>query len=305
MVLADRLNRLVKAVFDAPGAHHGPAVALGILAYTLQIYCDFAGCIDISRGSAELFGIRLAPNFARPFFARSVNEFWRRWHITLGSWLRDYIFYPISMSKAFQTLSRRSRAKLPAHYAAALPALLALLAVWTANGLWHGAEWKYLVYGLYYYLIMALGMLLEPLFVRLLTALHLHRDSRGYRWFQTLRTFLLVNGGMLLFRANSLSTAGKLLHCLFQPMQSTEPALAQLLRKNGMGPKDLILVLTGVLVLWLVGRKQEAGGSVREALAEQPLPLRWACYLLGIGVVAAFGAYGAGYGAVDFLYAQF
>lgn len=302
VVLADRLDPFVGEIFDNWGSYSGAAVALGALAYTFQIYMDFAGCVDIARGSAELFGIRLAPNFTQPFFAVSVNDFWRRWHITLGAWLRDYIFYPISLSRPFQSLSRASRSRLNPYYAATIPALIALLAVWLGNGIWHGAQWKYIVYGLYYYAITALGMLLEPVFVRLCSHLRLERKSRGWRVFQTLRTFLLVNIGMLLFRADSLGAAFSMLGSLFRPYGGSVGAV---MASHGLPAGQLALVLAGTAAVLLAGIARERGVFLRERIAAAPLPLRWGVYLLAVLSVVVAGAYGPGFGIVDFIYAQF
>ena len=302
VVLADRLNRFAGGIFDHPGQYQGIVIALGILLYTLQIYLDFSGCIDIARGSAALFGITLPENFRRPFFAVSVSDFWRRWHITLGAWLRDYIFYPLSMSGPLQTLSRHSRRHLSAYYAATLPAILALLAVWTANGIWHGSAWKYLVYGLYYYALTALGMLFEPFFVRLLDRLHLQRSQPGYHLWQILRTFLLVNLGMLLFRAPSVSAAWTLLQNLFRP--GTE-SVGAVLSRYGLPPEQLTIILCGLAIVFTVSVLQERGIGISSWIAARPLPLRWSLYLAALLLVIIAGAYGAGFGAVDFIYAQF
>lgn len=304
VVMADRLDAFVGNIFSNSSAYSGLIVFLTVLLYTLQIYMDFSGCIDIARGSAELFGIHLAPNFARPFFATSVNDFWRRWHITLGAWLRDYIFYPISLSKAFQTLSKHSRRHLNSYYAATIPALIALLAVWFGNGIWHGAEWKYICYGLYYYVIMAMGMLLEPLSTRLLSLLHLNRQSRGYRLWQMVRTFCFVNLGMLIFRADSLHVAWRMFLSIFQPYRGAQ-TLPVLMKANGLSIGQLSIILIGTVMVFAVGVMQERGIKIRDWIAARAMPVRWSIYFAAILVVIIAGAYGPGFGTVDFIYAQF
>lgn len=304
VVLADRVNPFVRNMFRDHTSYSGAVIVLTVMVYTFQIYMDFAGCIDIARGSAELFGIELAPNFQRPFFAKSVNDFWRRWHITLGAWLRDYIFYPISLSRPFQTLSRHSRKYLSDYYAATVPALVALLAVWLGNGIWHGAAWKYICYGLYYYAITAFGMLLEPLFVRVLHVLHLSREQKGYQLWQILRTFCLVNIGMLLFRAKDLPTAWSMFCSIFQPASGTQSVM-RIFSAQGLPISQLAIVLFGVVLVFAVGMLQERGIRVRELLAARPLPIRWTIYIGAVVFVVVLGAYGPGYGIVDFIYAQF
>ncbi|MEA4920347.1 MAG: MBOAT family O-acyltransferase [Clostridiaceae bacterium] len=303
VVMADRLAAVVRNIFSTYSSHSGSVVIMTVMLYTLQIYMDFSGGIDIARGSAELFGITLAPNFARPFFAASVNDFWRRWHISLGSWLRDYIFYPISLSRPFQALSRKSRNRLNSYYAATIPALFALLAVWLGNGIWHGAAWKYICYGLYYYVIMALGMLFEPLFVRLFELLHINRKGMICHVLQVCRTFILVNIGMLIFRADSLKTAWSMFCSMFR--SNMEGSALAVFNEQGLPYQQLKIILWGVAIVLVVSILQERGIGIRELIGRRTLPVRWAIYIAAILVVVIAGAYGPGFGVVDFIYAQF
>ena len=303
VVIADRMNRLIGSVFDHHERYSGLPVVVAVLLYTFQIYMDFSGCIDIVRGSAQMFGIELEENFRQPFFAVSVNDFWRRWHITLGAWLRDYIFYPVSLSKPFQNLSRRCRGVMNYYYAATIPALFALFGVWLGNGIWHGAEWKYIVYGMYYYVIMAAGMLLEPLFQKLMKGLKLHREQKGYRVFQTLRTFILVNIGMLIFRAPDLTSAREMLLSVFEPY--TKLGLFELMAKKGMGKVEFTFIVLCVAAMFFVGLMKERGKHMREWIASMALPVRWGIYMAAVVIIVVLGAYGPGFGAADFIYAQF
>ncbi|MDD6213438.1 MAG: MBOAT family protein [Clostridiales bacterium] len=304
VVLADRVNHMVQVIFSQYTDFSGWAIIMGIMLYTFQIYMDFSGCIDITRGSAALFGIAVPDNFNQPFFSASVNEFWRRWHMTLGAWLRDYIFYPISLSKRFMNLSRKARASLPSYYAAAIPSLIALAAVWLGNGVWHGAEWKYIVYGLYYYVIMALGMLLEPAFQKGLGILHINRESFGYHLFQMARTFVLVNIGMTIFRADSVKEAVRMLSFVFV-QRDQALGFRNYVLDNGIGKAEWLLLLVGLFAVFLVGIWKEKGISVTEKIQSMAFPLRLGIYIAGIMIVVIGGAYGAGFGAVDFIYAQF
>lgn len=305
VLIADRLNRYVKYIFRSYDQLPAPVIILGICCYTFQIYVEFSGCMDMVTGSASLFGIQLESNFRRPFFSRSVNEFWRRWHITLGSWLRDYIFYPISISHLFQNLSKHARKHLSTYYASALPMIAALFAVWFGNGIWHGAEWKYIVYGLYYYAIVVLGMLFEPLFVKGCAALSINRESKGYHYFQIFRTVCLVNIGMLIFRANSLTEAKNMFLAIFRNGFSAKESLIHGILGHDLGVVEWGLVLGFLLVVLIVGILQEKGLSIRETIASWPLFWRWCLYLAALCLLICAGAYGPGFGAVDFIYAQF
>lgn len=302
VVLADRLDQFVGNIFSNHQLYSGGVILFAIVAYTFQIYMDFSGCVDIARGSAELFGVMLPENFRRPFFATSVNDFWRRWHITLGAWLRDYIFYPLSMSHPFQTLSAHSRKHMNAYYASTVPALIALLAVWFGNGIWHGAAWKYVCYGLYYYVITAVGMLLDPAFARMRKSLHLDSSRRGFHLFQVLRTFVLVNLGMMIFRADSLSAAWNMFQSISRPYAGS---LTQVMQNQGLPAGQALIAAGGAILVFFVSLYRERGVDLRGSIAAKPVSVRWGIYITAVLLVLIAGAYGPGFGAVDFIYAQF
>lgn len=305
ILIADRLSLYVKYVFSSYADIPSPIIILGVCCYTYQIYMEFSGCMDIVTGCARLFGISLEQNFRRPFLSRNVNEFWRRWHITLGSWLRDYVFYPISISHPFQNLTKQTRRYLNPYYASCLPMIAALFAVWFGNGIWHGAEWKYIFYGLYYYMIVVLGMLLEPLFVKITEALSINREGRIYHGFQIFRTFCLVNLGMLIFRADGLTGARNMIAAIFRNGLSGKETLLQALLDHRIGLVEWPMFLVFLLLVIVIGILQEKGIRIRKTISSFSLPVRWCVYLAAICLLAAAGAYGPGYGTVDFIYAQF
>lgn len=305
MLLADRISLYVRYIFKSFTDIPSPVIVFGICCYTFQIYMEFSGCMDIVTGSAQLFGIQLETNFRRPFISRSVNEFWRRWHITLGSWLRDYIFYPISISHPFQNLTKQARKHLNTYYASCLPMIAALFAVWFGNGIWHGAEWKYIVYGLYYYAIVVLGMLFEPFFARITSTLSINREGKAYRCFQICRTFCLVNFGMLIFRASDLSKAGSMISAILHNGVTGKEPIFQALLDHRIGMAEWFMFLAFLILVTAIGILQEKGIPIRKTINSWPLPARWCVYLSAICILFAAGAYGPGFGAVDFIYAQF
>ena len=162
LVIADRAAILVNQVFDNYGDYSGWPIALALVFYMIQIYGDFSGGIDIARGVARCMGIDMARNFRRPYFSGSLSEFWRRWHISLSSWCRDYIFFPISLSKTFGKAGRNLRSALGDRIGKLFPIIVAQLATFVTIGLWHGADFKYVAYGLYNALVIISGLLLEP-----------------------------------------------------------------------------------------------------------------------------------------------
>ncbi len=304
VVIADRASELVNNVFDATEFNSGAIILAATLFYTLQLYCDFSGIMDVVNGLGEMMGIRMPANFNRPFFAKSINEFWQRWHITLGGWLRDYIFYPISLSKPFMGLTKSARKKFNPYYANLIPTAVALFFVWFTNGWWHGAAWKYILYGLYYYFLMMIGLFAEPLSAKICEKLKINRKGKGFALFQMLRTFVIVNFGMFIFRAPDLKTAGNMLKVVFTNLNLKALGVGQ---KNGLGLdlKDYAILAIGTLVIFIVGLLQEKGINLRERIAKFKFPIKFIIYLIAILIVIVLGAYGENYGVADLLYANF
>ena len=307
VVFADWLNRYVHEVFKYYSNYSGIVVILGMLLYTFQIYMDFDGCINIARGSAQMFGIRLTENFRQPFFAASAAEFWRRWHISLGAWLKDYVFYPISLSRFFQSLSKTCRKHFNRYYASAVPTAAALLGVWLGNGIWHGAEWKYIFYGIYYYIILFAGRMLEPLFEKAAARLRIDRAGKPWHLVQIARTFVIVNIGMLIFRAETLTAGFQMIASMFRPWDPGD--YRSFFRWSKMecnyASATWIGIVIAVVLVFLVGFAHEKGVRIRERIAALPVAARWAVYIAAVLVVVIFGAYGPGFGEIDFIYAGF
>ncbi|MFR5876189.1 MAG: MBOAT family O-acyltransferase [Eubacterium sp.] len=304
IVIADRAAEFVNAVFNNSADYKGIAVAAAILFYTMQLYLEFSGVMDVVCGFGEMLGINLPENFNRPFFAKTINEFWQRWHITLGGWLRDYIFYPISLSKPFMSLSKSARKKLNSYYANLIPTAVALFFVWFANGFWHGSGWKYIVYGLYYYVLMMIGLFLEPLFRKICSFIRIDRESKLFHVFQMIRTFIIVNIGMLIFRADDLKQAWSMFISIFEDISITAVMPGQ---KNGFGLdiKDYIIIIAGVIIVFTVSLLAEKGIDLRKKISKLPYIVKFIIYLIMIFTVIIFGAYGEGYGVVDLIYANF
>ena len=304
VLLANNLGLLYETI-QASGSRSIMTSWLGIFAYTLQIYFDFSGYSDMAIGMGKMLGFTFPENFNFPYISDSITEFWRRWHITLGAWFKDNIFYPISLGTHFQKFSQNCRKHMNRYYAATIPGIFALFAVWFGNGIWHGAEWIYIIYGLYYYVIMVLGMLLEPAFVSFCSKLNIDRNASWYHTMQVVRTFILVNIGMLIFRSKDIKTAITMLGSVFQPWHGKSNFWQLAFNRGGLFKLDFLLIAFSVILLYFIGKKQENGHSIRELILAQPLPIRWAIYIIPIVLIIIAGAYGPGWGVADFIYAKF
>lgn len=311
LVIADRAVIAMNTVLDDYTAYNGTTITFTVLLYALQLYADFSGGIDISRGVAQIFGIDMAQNFKRPYFAKDINDYWRRWHITLGAWLKNYVFYPIAMSKQFINMSKNMKntkfgnTKAGAHIAKVLPTSIASLIVFLIVGIWHGANWKYVGFGLWNGLIIMISILLKPVFDFVLAKLHINPKSFLYGIFQMFRTFLVVLVGYVFDIAPSFSGAVNMIKMsLFD--QHIRAGISQICNL-GLGKKDYVLLLICMLVVFIVSVIQEKNShtGLRIMLDKKPLILRWSLTLVCLVTVLVFGIYGPGYNPAEFVYMQF
>ncbi len=304
LVIADRLNLFIQNVFNDYRQYDGFIITVGVALYTLQLYAEFSGTMDLVIGSGQIFGITLPENFKRPFFSSSISEFWKRWHITLGAWFKDYIFYPLSMSGPLKKLTAKSRKKLGNHFGPLISGSIALFCVWLCNGLWHGPAWHYIFFGMYHFAFILLGNIFDPYFSRLAAFCRINRRALPYRCFQIVRTTVLVCIGELFFRSNGLK-AGMI---MFKKM-ITEFSLKSLadgtVFKLGIDAYDLIIVLISTGILFFVGLLQENGVSIRDGIMKKNIVARFAIYYAVIAFIVVFGAYGINYLPVDPMYANF
>lgn len=311
LVIADRAVAVLNAGIEDYGAWNGTALMLLVFLYAVQIYADFAGGIDISRGVAQIFGIDMTQNFRQPYFARSVSEFWNRWHITLGGWFKRYLFYPLAMSASFTGLGKRIRktafgaTKAGQHVAKVLPTSIASFVVFLLVGAWHGANWKYLGFGLWNGGIIMASSLLAPLYASAAEKLRVNVKSAAFRLFQILRTFLVVLGGYIFDVApdmtQSLGT--------FRRMATDFSVSTALRQLEGLGLDDrcrMILFLGSLLILAVdLFHEKYGSNTLRQLLDRKPF---WVRYVLILGCLLAtlyYGVWGPNVGAAAFVYMQF
>ena len=301
LVVADRLNPLIQEVFDNYNSYDGGMIALAAVFYTVQLYMDFSGTMDAVIGTAQVFGVELPENFRRPFFSKTISEFWQRWHITLGTWFKDYIFYPVTMSKPMKNLTSSARKKLGNHFGPLVAGSVALFCVWFSNGLWHGAAWSYIFFGMYHFVLILCGNIISPAVRAVNTKLHISPEKLPYRLMQILRSCVLVVIGELFFRANGLRAGLAMFKKLFTDMKITLLTPKPL----GIDFKDIAIVLVTVAIVFVISLLNEKGIPVGERINSLKLPARWAILFTLIMFIVIFGAYGPGYIPVDPIYAEF
>lgn len=286
MVIADRAAILVNQVFGDYANYGGFSVMIAVVLYSIQLYSDFSGFVDISRGISQVLGIELIRNFNAPYFADSIQDFWRRWHISLSSWFRDYIYIPLGGSRK-----------------GTVRKYVNLMAVFFISGLWHGVGFQYIVWGAMQGIFQIIGAVTRKHRDRLYDVLGIDRDSWGHRLGQRVFTFGLANLSWLFFRADGVRAGLRMLRSavtVFNPYIFFNGALF----KMGLDAKDWLVLTAAIGVLFLVNLLQQTG-SVRERLERQPFLLRYAVYLAGILTVLIFGIYGPGFDQSQFLYMQF
>ncbi|MDR2163748.1 MAG: MBOAT family protein [Clostridiales Family XIII bacterium] len=309
LVIADRIAIITGSIL-AEGDPRGMYVVVLGVAYSFQIYADFSGGVDIARGVAQILGINLPHNFLRPYFAKTMPEFWRRWHVTLNNWWRDYIFYPVAFSNAFMKIGRYYRSRGKKKTAKYLPVYSSTMIVRVVNALWHGASVKYLANGVYNGLVIILGMQMEPAFGRLAKFLHIDTECFMWQIFRMVRTFFLVTVARLITVAPRFLVAVSMFLSLGDIFKPESGNSYRILYNGDLFDLTFHYRVWGVLfvcmAVWFVADiLNEKGIVVRRALEKQRLAVQWIAILALVGAVALFGVYGPQYSSAAFIYQQF
>ena len=286
MVLADRIAVLVNTVYADPGHYPGTVLLVTVLLYTFQIYCDFAGYTNIALGTAGIFGIRVMENFDSPYLAGNIADFWRRWHISLSSWFRDYLYFPLGGNR--KGVVRK---------------YLNIMIVFMISGLWHGAGWTFVLWGGLHGLYQVIGRLLMPVRNFMVKMLHVNRNSFSHRMLKVFITFSLVSFAWIFFRAGDIGTAlyvaGHLWH--FQPWILTDGTLYKL----GLDAANFNLMLLGLAVLFVSDIFHFHGIRISDKIAAQGIWFRWLIYMAAVTFIIVCGIWGPGYDTTGFIYYQF
>lgn len=305
LIIADRIAIPVAKVFDSPSGYGGLLVLLAGIGYGIQVYADFSGGMDIARGFSQIIGIDLELNFTQPYFSTSVENFWRRWHITLGGFMRDYVFYPLSLSKFFNAIGKKARKLIGDFAGKKVAPFIAMFLVYFLVGFWHGAEWKYIVYGIWNGVFIASGILLVDVYAKIKKCLHIHEDRFLWRLFQIIRTFIIISVGRFFSRAASVGTAFSMIKSIATRISDVSFLKEKGLEQLGLDRWNWILLFAGIILLLIVDIEHEKGRSIRDRVAKQNVIFRVLLVSFTITAIVILGVYGPGYDSVGFIYQQF
>lgn len=304
LAISARLGVIVDKIYSDTVTYGGFYIWVAAVFFLLQLYTDFSGCMDIVLGASECYGIQLPENFRTPFFSRSVQEYWQRWHITLGGWLRDYILYPVLRSKLWKRMTKWIKAHWGKRAAKQIPSILGMLLVWLFMGLWHGGSWKFIIgLGVWFWFLIAAAQVLEPVFKKIIAVLKINTNCFIWHLFQSLRVFGLAVIGNMFFRLDSFMITLRAMKSGMS-LQNPEIFFDGSLYNLGLNRPNFIFMIVSLLVLLIVSVLQEKG-SLREQIAKQNIAFRWAIWYALIFGILVFGMYGPEYDPTDFIYRGF
>lgn len=288
LVIANGIAQLINPVWGSVALYPGFLFwAFVLVLYSIQLYADFSGYMDVACGCSQMLGVRLDENFSCPYFSKGIAEFWRNWHITLGTWFKNYVFYPLLRSDLL--IGLRKSFKGNPYFSNTMPTVVALLIVWLLIGLWHGADWSYVLYGLYHGAFIIAVVIFAPLLDRYHYACRRLVESRLYALLQIAVTFAIVTAGYVIFRPADLAVTGGILSQLLQGVRYD--IYITFVHKNWM---ELIPVFLGTAALFFVDiwHYLKPTVSLRVYISTIPSFMRWWIYMAAVLLVTFMGLYG-------------
>ena len=287
MIIADRASLFVDSVYSQYQLAGGTLMFIASILYSIQIYADFSGCVDIASGVSQVLGIELACNFRQPYSAESINDFWKRWHISLSSWFRDYLYIPLGGNQ--KGIWRR---------------WLNVLIVFVISGFWHGVGLNYVVWGLLHGIYQVIGYLLLPIRKKAEKILYFSGESSVSRGIHILGTFLLVNFAWIYFRVGSISDANVIIKNIvtdFSPWILTDGSLYN----YGLSEMAFKILTLFIILMFGIDICHEKKIILRKCIQQEHIVVRWVIYMAALLSIFIFGVYGIGYNASNFIYMNF
>ena len=287
LVIADRAAIIVNTVYNNYQSYPGLYLVVATVLFAFQIYCDFGGYSTIAMGAAKIMGFDLMENFNCPYFSKSVSEFWRRWHISLSSWFKDYLYIPLGGN-------RKGRIRK----------YFNLMVVFLTSGLWHGAQWSFVVWGGLNGLFQIIGDLLKPIRDKLNKWFKLDRTALSHKIFKVVFTFMLINFTWVFFRANRFLDGIGIIKSMLTN-RNWWILFDDSLFKLGQDWKNFMVLIAAILILLIADVFKYKGIKIREIILKQELWFRWSVYIFAIVFILVFGIWGPGYNDASFIYFQF
>ncbi len=304
LVVSGTVAPFVAGLASSHAEMGGAEIWLRMIAWGIELYTSFSGSIDFIRGISECYGIELGENFRRPYFATDLTDYWNRWHITLSDWLKDYVFYPMALSGRFARFSKFLKKKFGKFVAKTLPVGLLSLFLFTLVGIWHGANWGEILFGVFNGTVIMISTFLEPLFVKIRKPLGMDRLA-VWRVFRSVRTFIVITLTRVISKAPSVGAAMTFYFKMF--FAPGFGSLSERIASDG-GAAALLLKLlpalagtAAIFVISLCEEKKDDCRAVRKLLSSRPV-LRICLELLCVAAIVIFGAYGIGYDSSNFVY---
>ena len=306
LVISSRAGIVANTIYDNYAEYNGFYIPVGVIFYIIQLYTDFSGLMDIVVGLSQILGIEMPENFNTPFYSESISEFWRRWHITLGRFLKDYVLFPMQMSGWFRKLRRAYKSKVGKDFEKKFnaPRYLTMLISWFIIGFWHGGGWNYIFgVGIYMWAVIILGEVLKPLFDKLIEILHINTENFSWHLFRRVRTLALYMYGVSFFWAKSLEEGfglWKSAFSEFNPWIFVDKSLYEL----GLAREEMSILIFGLLVILLASHYSQ-DESFLNKLNRQGFIFRLGICLSIFVMTILWGHYGAGFDAASFIYGRF
>lgn len=286
VVIADRLALFVNQVYNNSNEYTGFTLVIATIFFSFQIFCDFSGYSDIAIGAAQVMGFKLMTNFRRPYLSKSVAEFWRRWHISLSTWFKDYVYISLGGNRV-------SKSRW----------MLNLLITFLISGLWHGANWTYIIWGGLNGLFQVISYITRNVRGRVTHALRLGKLPRLYSVLQIAFTFILVSFTWIFFRANSMADAVHIISHIPEGLFDAGVIKAQLIELSSIGFDKYYFILSFILIIIMEGVHflEESGKNMWEIISAKPAAVRYTAYYILILAILLLGEFGSN----EFIYFQF
>lgn len=303
MVIADRLNIVIDTVMSDYEKYGGLILIVIVFFSCIRLYCDFSGCMDIAAGFSEILGIDLPRNFEYPFFSRSVIDFWRKWHITLGAFFRDYVYMPITVSPCMMKLGGIIQRRCGKKTAKRVWIIIPTSIVWILTGVWHGTGINYFVWGLYWGLLIILSTILADKIKKFTLFLRIDTEKTSWKYIQIIRTFILFMIGRIISMSSNLSESWGIIVSFISKMNPWELCDGTIynLGLSGMEIRIAVACIVFLFIIESYGTKHQ----IRQAIAKWNVVARSFLISLAIIFILVFGVWGPAFNTSSFAYMNF